>query len=294
MDRFEAMRVFTRVVERRSFAQAAHDLLLSRSKVSDVVRQLEDRLGARLLQRTTRQVAPTPEGQAYHRRCLAILADLEEAEAVAADAEPRGPLRIDVSGDLARRYLVPGLPDFLARYPGIAMHVGEGDRLVDLVREGVDLVIRVGEPADSGLIARRIAVLEECTLAAPAYLAAHGVPETLDDLDRHRMIGFVSSATGAVIPLEFQTDEGLRRFALPTSITASSALMNAALARAGLGLIQVPRYRYEDDMAAGRLIEVLSAHPPAPSPVSILYPANRQLSLRARVFIDWAAEKFKA
>ena len=149
--------------------------------------------------------------------------------------------RVDVSGGLARHFLVPSLPDFRARHPGIALHLGEGDRLVDLVREGVDLVIRVGEPADSGLIARRLTLFEECTLASPGYLAAHGAPSSLEDLGGHRMIGFVSTATGAVIPLEFQTEHGVRRMTLPISVTVTSHLMNVALAREGLGLIQVPR-----------------------------------------------------
>ena len=256
------------------------------------MQQLEARLGARLLQRTTRQVTPTPEGDLFHRRCLAILADIDEAEAVVSEAVPRGPLRIDMTGKLARHYLVPGLPEFLARYPGIRLHIGEGERIVDLVHEGVDLVVRVGEPADSGLKVRRLAMLPECTLASPEYLATHGVPATLDDLGGHCMIGFVSSATGAVMPLEFQTEAGLREVMLPASITVSSATMNFALAQRGLGLIQVPRYRSEEDITAGRLVEVLPAHPPTPSPVSILYPGSRQLSSRARVFIDWVAARF--
>ncbi len=294
MDRVETMRVFARVVERRSFAHAAQDLLLSRSKVSEAVRQLEARLGVLLLQRTTRQVVPTADGEIYHRRCLAILADIDEAETMLSETEPRGPLRIDVAGDLARCYLVPHLAGFLARYPGIALHIGEGDRMVDLVREGVDCVVRVGELSSSGLVARRVTQLEECTLASPAYLAAHGVPASLEELEGHRMIGFVSSSTGAVMPFEFQTEAGLRQVMLQVSVTVSSAMMNAALAKQGLGLVQVPRYRYAEDIAAGRLVEILKAYPPRPSPVSILYPENRKLASRARVFIDWAVRCFAA
>jgi DNA-binding transcriptional LysR family regulator len=293
MDRLEAMRVFARVVERRSFAHAGRDLLLSRSKVSDAVRQLEERLGARLLQRSTRQVVPTAEGEAYHLRCLAILAEVEDAEAALGTTEPRGPLRIDGPGVLVRHFLLPGLPAFLARHPGIALHIGENDRLVDLVREGIDCVLRVGQLASSGLVARKVAMLDECTLASPAYLAAQGTPRTLDELEGHEMIGFVSSATGAVIPLEFQTDRGLRQIVLPTSVTVSSTMLNVELARQGLGLIQVPRYSREEDLAAGHLVEVLPAHRPTPSQVSILYPEGRQLSSRARVFMEWVAERFQ-
>lgn len=294
MDHIEAMRTFARVVDRGSFAQAARDLRLSRSKASDAVRQLEARLGAKLLERTTRMVTPTPEGEAYHRRCLKILADLDDAESGFSLNRPRGPLRVDAPGELARHFLVPGLNAFLGDHPEIDLHLGEGDRLVDLVREGVDLVIRVGVPAESSLVARRVAMLEECTLASPAYLAAHGCPRTPDELDGHRMIGFVSSLTGSVIPLEFTIDGETKRILLPTSITVSSAMMNAALAREGFGLIQVPRYRYVDDIAAGRLVEVMPGFPPSPSPVMILYPDGRLLASRARAFIDWAAGRFSA
>src|SRR5215813_14006115 len=168
MDRFESMRVFTRVVERRSFTLAAQDLGLPRSTVTDAVKLLEARLGVRLLQRTTRHVSPTLDGEAYHRRCLALLADLEDAEAAFSGTKPKGLLRIDVHGTLARHFLMPYLPEFLTAYPGIELYMSEGDRLVDLVREGIDCVLRVGVPQDSDMIARRVAMLDEVTLAAPA------------------------------------------------------------------------------------------------------------------------------
>ena len=292
MDRFDAIRLFTRIVERRSFTQAAQDLGLPRSTVTEAIRQLEARLGVRLLQRTTRVVSPTLDGEAYYRRCLAILADIEDAEAAFGDAKPHGLLRIDVHGTLARHFLLPGLADFLERYPGLRLHIGEGDRLVDLVREGIDCVIRAGDLQDSSMVARRIAMLAEATCASPAYLARHGVPSTPDDLDGHRMVGFLSSATGSVIPLEFQVGDAIRHVNLPTAltVTGSEALFGGALA--GLGLIQVPRYHLLPYFADGRLIEVLPAHPPTPTPVSLLYPQNRQLSPRVRVFIDWVARSF--
>src|SRR5260370_27996082 len=140
MDRFDAMRVFSRVVERRSFTLAAEDLALPRSTVTDAVKQLEARLGVRLLQRTTRHVSPTLDGEAYYRRCLALIADLEDAESAFSDAKPRGLLRVDVHGTLARHFVLPALPAFLARYPALQLHIGEGDRLVHLVRDGVHCV----------------------------------------------------------------------------------------------------------------------------------------------------------
>jgi DNA-binding transcriptional LysR family regulator len=294
MDRIDAMRAFNRIVERRSFTLAAQDLGLPRSTLTEAVQQMEARLGARLLQRTTRQVRPTLDGEAYYRRCLSILADIEEAESAFTGATPKGTLRIDVHGTLARHFMLPGLPRFLERYPDIHLHIGEGDRFVDLIREGVDCVLRVGQPADGSMVGRRIALLEEGTFASPAYLSRHGMPQSPDALDGHRMIGFVSSASGNVIPLEFTVGGEVRNVVISTALTVMAAETNAAAAALGLGLIQVPRYRVARELAAGELIEVLGDFPPSPSPVYVLYPHSRQLSPRVRVFIDWIAGEFAA
>jgi len=294
MDKFDAMRLFTRIVERRSFTMAAQDLELPRSTVTDVMKKLEARLGVRLLERTTRQVRPTLDGEAYYQRCLAILAEIEEAEAAFTGAKPSGLLRVDVHGTLARHFMLPGLPGFLARYPDIQLRIGEGDRYVDLVREGVDCVLRVGQPADSRMVGRRIAWLEEGTYASPSYLSRHRVPATPDELDGHAMVGFVSSATGGVLPLECRVDGEPRHIDLPYTVSVAGAELYVAAARLGLGLIQVPRYRVQDDLASGALVEVLAGYPPSPSPVYVLYPQNRQLSPRVRVFIDWLGAEFAA
>ncbi|MET0582373.1 MAG: LysR family transcriptional regulator [Pseudoxanthomonas sp.] len=292
MDRFDAMRLFVRVVEQRSFTQAAQGLGLPRSTATDAIKQLEARLGVRLLQRTTRTVSATLDGEAYYRRCLAILAEIEDAESAFAGAKPRGLLRVDVHGTLARRFLLPGLPAFLERYPDLDLFMGEGDRWVDLVREGVDCVLRVGEPRDTDMVARRVAMLAEATCASPAYLARFGVPSSIEELQGHRMIGFRSSATGALLPLEFVKEGVTRTVTLPTKLSVTGAESYSAAARLGLGLIQAPRYNLEADLARGTLVEVLPDQPPAPSPVSLLYPRNRQLSPRVRVFIDWLVEVF--
>lgn len=293
MDRFDAMRVFTRVVERRSFTSAAEDLGLPRSTVTDAVQQVEKRLGVRLLQRTTRHVSPTLDGEAYYRRCLVILADIEDAEGAFAGVKPKGLLRVDVHGTLARHFVLPGLPRFLAAYPDIEFHMSEGDRLVDLIRESIDCVLRVGVPQDSGMIARRVALLDEVTLASPAYVAAHGLPQHPDELAHgHRMVGFRSSATRDVLPLEFTIDDKIRNITLPATVTVNAAESFIAAARLDLGLIQIPRYHAEADLRSGALVEVLAGFPPTPTPVSLLYPHNRQLSPRVRVFIDWLAQEF--
>ncbi|RKG72279.1 LysR family transcriptional regulator, partial [Corallococcus exercitus] len=255
MDRFDAMKAFTRIVECRSFTQAAKDLGLPRSSVTDAVKQLEARLGVRLLQRTTRHVSPTLDGEAYYQRCVALLADLEEADAAFVGARPKGLVRVEVQGTLARRVVLPRLPEFLERYPGIELYMSEGDRFVDLVREGVDCVLRAGEPKDSDMVARRVALLEEVTCASPAYLARHGVPESIEALQRgHRMVGFRSSATGSLIPLEFTVGGEVRHVVLPTTMSVNGAETFVAAARLGLGLIQAPRYRLEEDFGRGTLV----------------------------------------
>ena len=292
MDRFETMRVFTRVVERRSFTLAADDLGLPRSTVTDAVKSIEARLGVRLLERTTRHVSPTLDGDAYHRRCLALIADLEDAEAAFGGAKPKGLLRVDVHGTLARHFVLPHLPQFLAEYPEIEIYMSEGDRLVDLIREGIDCVLRVGDLTDSDMIARRVAMLEEVTCAAPNYLDRAGTPLSIDALEGHRMVGFHSSGTGALLPLEFTVGGTIHKVALPATVSVNGAESVVAAARLGLGLIQVPRYHVEDDLGRGTLVHVLADYPPSPTPVSLLYPRNRQLSPRVRVFIDWLTREF--
>ncbi|WP_323119630.1 LysR family transcriptional regulator [Burkholderia alba] len=292
MDRFDAMRVFVRIVECRSFTQAADDLGLPRSSATDAVKGLEARLGVRLLQRTTRQVSPTLDGEAYYQRCLRVIAEVEDADSVFAGVKPRGLLHVGVHGTLASHFVVPGLPAFLAEYPDIELQISEGDRYVDLLREGVDCVLRVGKLADSDLVARRLTTLDEITCASPAYLDRHGMPESVDRLDGHRMVGFRSSATGAVLPLEFVVDGKSREVMLPSTVRVAGAETYAAAARAGLGLIQAPRYRLEADFRRGALVPVLPDCRPTPIPVSVLYPRSRHLSARLRVFIDWLAGRF--
>ncbi|CAI2527651.1 LysR family transcriptional regulator [Serratia liquefaciens] len=294
MDRIDAMRLFTRVVEQRSFTQAAQDLNLPRSTVTDAIKQLETRLQVRLLQRTTRHVSPTLDGEAYYQRCLTILADIEDAEMAFAGAKPRGLLRIDVHGTLARHFLLPELPDFLTQYPDIELFMSEGDRLVDPVREGIDCVVRVGKLKDSDMVARRLGELEEVTCAAPDYLQRFGTPHSISELAGHRMVGFRSSASGTLMPLEFTVAGQTQQVTLPCTVSVSAAESLVAAAHMGLGIIQVPRYHLRDSMDNGSLLPLLPQFPSLPMPVSLLYPRNRQLSPRVRVFIDWFSKVFAA
>ena len=294
MDRFQEMQVFVRIAERSSFSQAADDMQLPRATVTNLLKRLEVRLGARLLERTTRSVRLTHDGEAYYQRCLRLLADLDEAESSFRHAAPSGLLRVNLQGTLARHFVVPALPAFLAQYPGIALHISEDDRLVDLVQEGIDCVLRAGTLADSQMVARRVAMLPQLSCASPGYLARFGEPAQLADLAGHYAVNYQSSATGRAMPLQFGVDGEVRSVQLPALLTVTGAELYATAAVAGMGLIQVPRYRVAGELARGELREVLPALPPPPLPVSLLYPQNRQLSPRVRVFVQWLSAVFAA
>jgi DNA-binding transcriptional LysR family regulator len=287
MDTLESMRLLVRVVERQSFSAAAADLHLPRSTATTAIKQFEERLGVQLLQRTTRHVTPTLEGALYYQRCKAIIADVEDAEADLTGNEVRGLLRIDVHGPLARTFILPELPAFLERHPALTLHIGEGDRFVDIVREGYDCVVRGGDIADSDMIVRQLGVAREATFASPAYLSRHGTPRALDDLQGHEMIGFTSSRTGQVLPLEFSVAGKMQTIALPYRVSVTNTDTYADMARLGFGIMQAPRYRYADDLARGSLTEILHDFPSASMPISVLYPKSRQLSPRVRAFVDW-------
>lgn len=291
-DRLEAMRLFVRVVERGSFTAAAADLGVARSTATDVIRRLERSLACRLLERTTRHVSPTPDGAAYYKRCLSILADIEDAEGALRGNEPSGDLRVDAHGMLTRTFLLPHLPGFLERYPKLRLQLGQGERLVDLVREGVDCVLRAGVPEDSSLIMKKLADIPEITCASPDYLKRHGMPRSLEDLQGHQTVGFLSSRTGGVLPLDFQVNGEIREVRLPSRVVANDAETVHDLARLGFGLIQAPRYRLREHLENGGLVEVLPNLPPTSLPLAVYYPSHRQLSPGVRAFVDWASEVF--
>jgi DNA-binding transcriptional LysR family regulator len=293
MDRFDAMRAFTRIVERRSFTRAAEDLGLPRSSVTDAVKALETRLGVRLLQRTTRQVSPTLDGEAYYQRCVNLIADMEDAEGAFVGAKPSGLIRVDAHGTQARYFLLPGLPRFRRQYPDIRLHLSEIHQPLDMIREGFDCILRAGELSDSPLIKRRLATLDRGTFASPDYLSRFGTPRTPDDLEGHERVGLLSPDTSEITPLSFCAAGKVRQVTLPSMVTVTGAETNVTSACLGLGLIQAPRYRVTSELANGALVEVLADFPPTPLPVHVLYSHTRQLSPRLRVFIDWMAEQFR-
>jgi len=300
MDRFDAMRLFTRIVELGSFTQAATALDIPRATATHAIKELEQRLHVRLLERTTRQVRTTVDGQAYYERCRHLLDELEDAESSLAQTavNPRGRLRIDIHGAAANDIVLPRIGEFHARYPNIELAVGSGDRLVDLLREGVDCVVRAGEPKDSLLVTRRLALLPQVTCASPAYLAARGTPLAPSDLlrDRHLGVNFFSASRPDHFPYLFEVSGTVEEYTLPGWISVNNADSYKTCAEQGCGIIQVPRNHVERQLRAGTLVEILAGTPCPPMIYSVLYPHHRLLSPRVRVFVDWVsalyAERF--
>lgn len=290
MDRFNAMRVFTRIVELGGFAKAADSLHMPRASVTVLIKQLEAHLGVQLLHRTTRQVSPTLDGAAYYQRCVSLLSDLEEAEGVFKDSQPRGMLRVEMPAAIGQRVVFPALPEFTRRYPLIELEIGLNDRPVDLIREGVDCVLRGGLTLDDSLVARPLVLMDQVTCASPGYLQARGVPQSLEALDGHQMVEYFSSVTGKRYGLEFQIGDEVRLIDLPKQVSVDSALGYLAASEAGYGLVQVPYYHAAQRLREGRLQEVLGHCLPPPLALTALYPAHRQLSRRVRVFVDWLVD----
>ncbi len=293
MDRFQEMQAFVRTAERSSFSQAADDLNIPRATITNIIKRLEMRLGTRLLERTTRQVRLTHDGEAYYQRCVRLLADVEEADGAFRGAMPKGLLTVNLQGTLARHFVVPALPEFLTRYPGLRLHISEDDRLVDLVREGVDCVLRAGTLRDSSMIGRQVASMEQVSVASPAYLMQYGEPGSIADLEHHFAVDYISSTSGRAVPLSFNLDRRVIDIPMRSTISVTGADLYTSSAIAGAGLIQVPRYRIATELADGQLKIVLPAFPPPPMPVSVLYLQNRHLSPRVRIFAQWLAEIFK-
>jgi DNA-binding transcriptional LysR family regulator len=290
MDQLKAMHIFRTVAECNSFAQAAAQLDLPRPTVTNAVQSVEQQLGVRLLQRTTRKVSLTVEGAIYLERCTRLLNELEDMNALFAGAGhiPGGTVRVDAPERLAHINLIPKLPEFFSKYPDIQVRVGSNDRFADLVGEGIDCAIRVGALRDSGLVARRIGQMEQVNCASASYLARHGTPASLADLAQHYQVKFFSSQTGRDMEWEYQEDGENRTLAMRSQVSVSSTEAYVASCRAGLGLIQAPRYGIEQLIASGELVEVLPKWRPRALPVSVVYSHNRHLSPRVRVFVDWA------
>ena len=295
MDQMAAMRAFMRVVETGTFTHAAKLLRTPKPTLTKLIQALEAHVETKLLHRTTRRVTVTPDGAAYYERVVRLLADLDELDAsmTVSQATPKGRLRIDVSASLALLLIIPALPDFHARYPDIQLELGVTDRTVDLIGENVDCVVRAGQITDQALVARRIAEMHFVTCAAPSYLERYGEPRHPTDLTKdHYAVGYFHPGTGRSYGFEFIRD-GERHDIIGRHIVAlndSNAYVAAGVA--GLGLIQVPPFMVQHHVDQGALRSVLTDWSCEPMPLYVVYPPNKHLSNRLRVFVDWIAELF--
>lgn len=294
MNQLEAMRIYVRVAEVASFTQAGEDLGLPKASVSTAVQRLENLLGTRLLHRTTRRVQMTQDGQVFYERCREVLADMDEIQGLfrAEPASLRGRLRIDMPLIMARDIVLPALPDFMRQHPGIEIELSSTDRLVDVVREGFDCVVRVGTVADSSLIARRLGHYRLINCASPAYLVQYGTPLTPADLAGHRLIHYVPSLGGKCPGFEFLDPSSgeLHFMAMDGGLTVNNSEAYQAACLAGLGLIQAPAGPLQPLLASGHLSEVLPDWRARPMPVSLLYANRRHLSQRMQRFMHWLAD----
>jgi DNA-binding transcriptional LysR family regulator len=294
MDRFDAMQAFARVVEAGSFTKAAETLHMSKTTVTQLVQQLEARLRVKLLNRTTRKVNVTADGAVYYERVLRLLADMDDAETSLSGAStlPRGRLRVDVPSPLASMILIPALPAFYVRYPGIQIDMGVSDRIVDMIDENVDCVVRGGELKDQSLMARRVGDLQLGVFAAPSYLARIGMPTHPRELEdsHHRIVGFLWARTGKAVPYAMHNHaESVQikgRYAL--AVDDGNAYLAAGLA--GLGVLWLPKYMSKTFEARGELVPLFENWSLDPMPIYVAFPPNRHISIKLRVFIDWVVE----
>ncbi len=299
MDRLIAMQTFALVAELSSFSKAAEALQVPNATVSTRISQLEAHLQVKLLLRTTRRLSLTDDGAAYLERAQRLLQDLDELEArVTGDvAAPKGRLRIDVPAAAGRHVLAPHLPEFFKRYPGITLDIGSSDRPVDLVTEGVDCVIRGGAVHDEQLVARKLGAFEVITCASPAYLMQHGVPKSPADLlgSDHQAVNFFSAKTGRTFSFDFEQDGQAMEVMLTHHVSANDADTQMALCIQGLGLMQYPRTQaLQDQINNGALVQVLKGWSAGSLSLYVMYPRNRHLSARVRVFVDWVVALYAA
>lgn len=289
MDRIESLKLFKLVAETESFTKAAELSRLPRSTVSAVIQKLETSHQVQLFHRTTRSVRLTEDGLTLLRRSQSILAEMDDIESLFKQnqQEISGRVKIDVPSRIASRVIAPALPDFLRQYPNIEVELGATDRAIDLIQEGVDCVLRVGKPISSSLIARPIGHFEMKNCASPDYLERYGLPQTIEELTRHWVVGYVSPTTGKMEPWEYVKAKQLQTLTLKSRIMVNHADTYIACALSGLGLIQIPAFDVLHHLALGELVEVLQNARAQPMPVYILYPHRKHLTPRVRVFIAW-------
>ncbi|MCL8300377.1 LysR family transcriptional regulator [Pseudomonas mosselii] len=294
MDRFDAMQAFARVVETGSFTKAAATLHMSKTTVTQLIQQLEARLRVRLLNRTTRKVNVTADGAAYYERVVRLLIDMDDAETSLSSASttPRGRLRVDVPSPLARMLLIPALPEFFARYPEIQLTVGVSDRIVDIIGENIDCVVRGGEITDQSLVARHVGDLKLGIYATPGYLQRFGTPAHPRELEegQHKTIGFLWFRTGKTLPYVMQRAEERIEVQPRPQLTVDDGNAYLAAGLAGLGMLWLPQYMAKPHLISGELLPLFEDWHMSPMPMYLAFPPNRHVSAKVRVFIDWIIE----
>ena len=294
MDRFVAMKVFARVVESHSFVKAAESLQMAAPQVSRIVQALEAHLGARLLNRTTRSISVTDDGEAYYQRSIRVLAEVDEMEAELTHAKlnPKGRLKVNLPSLVAKMVIIPALPEFFERYPDIEIEMGLSDRQVDIVEEGVDCVIRTGDLEDSGLVARRLGNMRRITCASPAYLEKYGEPKTIEDLRDHIGVNYVSSNTGRIRSWDYVVGGVVQTVDMRGLIAVNDVDAYVSCGLHGLGLLKSAIFPLAHYLESGELREVLNDYCSPVRPISIMYARNRHLPRKVRVFADWVSELF--
>lgn len=289
MDIVHSMQVFVSVIETGSFTKAAQALHLHRPAVSKTIQNLEQQLGGRLLNRTTRQVSFTPEGEAFYKRCKAILGEVDEVMASFGNRPARlaGKLRIDMPVALGKLLIIPSLMDFQSRYPHIELTLGASDKPVDLIGEGVDCVVRLGALEDSSMVATGIGYLPMVTCAAPAYLDRYGEPRTLDDLASHRAVNYFSGTNPRPIEWFFALDEQVTSMRLKSGINVNDTEAFVASALSGFGLLQALELTVRNHLKDGSLVRVLDGYPVPSKRISVLYPHRDLLPPKVEAFVHW-------
>ncbi len=297
MDRLKAMQTFVRIVEANSFTKAAETLGLPRAALTATLQNLEAYLGTTLLQRTTRKLALTADGAEYLAHCTQILDAIDGAERRfrgGPEAPPRGTLRIDLPGAVGRNVVLPRIATFTDAWPEVMLAVSLSDRLVDVTQEGIDCALRVGALQDSSLIGRQVGSMRFVTCAAPAYLARHGTPRTIDALRRHEGIVHFSGRTGRPFDWDFQVDGEVVTMQAGGQVAINDADANVICALQGIGITQAAAYQVRAHLDSGALVELLRETPPVPMPVSLLYPRGRMALGKVRVFGEWVGQVLAA
>jgi LysR family transcriptional regulator for bpeEF and oprC len=286
------------VVEAGSFSKAADVLESHPPAVSNGIKALELTLGVRLINRTTRRISLTHHGEVFYEQAQALLQHVAQAKSLFQparnDASVRGKLRIDIPSALAAPLVIPRLKEFSARYPAIELVVGVSDMPVDLIAEGVDCVIRVGELPSSSMVGRRLAMAPMVTCGSPSYLAQYGTPHTLDDLSKHKAVSYFFGSSRRIMNWQFITAEGVKEIKVKSGMLVNDSAAFVQSALSGFGLVQVLRIGVQQHLDDGTLVQVLPDFPSPSRQISLLYPEKRLIGQPLGCFLEWVPSLFSS